>query len=164
MDILYICIFVCIYSQVYEQDRYMWSWKAKKKKQKREREWLREREGEKQRERQLCLNGSLPASCTKVWPQPPTTFPKIAAAALPKQLNKKWSEEQIEEEIHREAGNPVQTSPLTYRQLFKHCHRMIGHARGIKKMSFLDPVNTLSHRRNAEENPPRVKIKKWITD
>lgn len=62
---------------------------------------------------------------------------KNSSCSAPEAAEQKWSEEQIAEEIRREAGNPVQTSPLTYRQLFKHCHRTGGLA-GIEEMSFLD--------------------------
>lgn len=56
---------------------YMWTSKQEK------RETMTKRG-----ERELHLNVSLPASHTKVWPQPPTTSPKIAAAVLPKQPSK----------------------------------------------------------------------------
>lgn len=144
MDILYVYIytgnvFVCMYMMFFctcEHEK------------ERKREWLRERKRE--RERQLNLNGSLPASCTKVWPQPPTTFPKIAAVALPKQLNKSGQRS-------RSRRRSTERQAIQFKHLHWHIDSYLNTAtaweatRGNKKyVIFFSPVNTFAikkHRR-----------------
>lgn len=115
---------------------------------------------QRQRETQLRLNLSLPASWTKVWPEPPTTFPKIAVAALPKQLNKSGQRS-------RSRRRSTERQAIQFKHLHWHIDSYLNSAVALKrprvgggKVSFLD-TKTPSNKGESTSKQNELQIKRF---